>query len=107
MDRTSMPPPDSRSDPATLARELIDAGYAVVPVRRKTPWDVQAGRGMSQWQLASFADDLDAIFDPRGITGVGVNLGRSGLADIDCDTLEAVQVAARLLPPTATFGRPT
>ncbi len=92
--------------PSTIAAGLIAAGYTVVPVRGKTPWDVRTDQPLREWQKASFTmADLPSVFAGRVITGVGVHLGRSGLADVDCDTPEAVRAASLLLPSTATFGR--
>jgi hypothetical protein len=64
---------------------------------------------LPEWEhLRLTAADLEQHFAARAMN-VGINLGEPsrGLADVDLDCHEALELAARLLPSTATFGRPS
>jgi hypothetical protein len=61
----------------------------------------------SDWQHLRLTPDALPLAFADGCN-LGVNLGKAsgGLADVDLDTPEALELAARFLPPTWTFGRP-
>jgi hypothetical protein len=90
--------------PATTldyARRYVAQGWCVVPIatREKRPL-------IKAWQtLRLTPDELAAHF--HGPCNVGVNLGEpsGGLADVDLDAPEALQLAPSWLPSTLTFGR--
>jgi hypothetical protein len=89
------------STTADLARDYLARGWCPVPVpyRKKRPV-------LDAWQtLRPTPDALPRLFP--GTSNVGIILGEPshGLADVDLDCLEAIELAPSLLPPTATFGR--
>lgn len=80
-----------------LAREYFDRGWCVVPLPRGQKRPV-----IDRWQ------ELRLTREQLPTDGnLGVNLGEpsGGLADVDLDCDEAVELAPRFVPPTLTFGR--
>jgi replicative DNA helicase len=88
--------------PLALAASYLARGWAVVPIPYRTKRPVLDG-----WQKLRFTPEtLPQHFNGRA-QNVGVILGEAsgGLADVDLDCLEAIELAPQFLPPTATFGR--
>ncbi len=88
--------------PLEAARLWVDRGFLPIPVphRQKAPV-------LDRWQdLRLSQEDLPQYFNSAR-QNIGILLGDdSGSADIDCDCMEAIAVAAELAPPTGmSFGR--
>lgn len=83
----------------STALEYTQRGFVVVPIphRGKSP-------DFDGWQdLRLDAETVEAEFTGR--KNIGINLGPSGLVDIDLDCPEARKLAKHYLDQTATFGR--
>lgn len=93
--------------PLQLAIEHIRAGRAPVPVpfRGKNPGDI-LGKGWIEFRATE--ETAPRHFDGKPLN-VGVILGAASheLVDVDLDCPEAIEIAPRILPGTATFGRPS
>ncbi len=91
---------------AGWAGAYLALGWCPIPVltRDKRPgWD---GRPQPAWQaLRVERAEIPRYFAPD--TNIGVNLGEpsNGLADVDLDCPEAIELADLFLPETWTFGR--
>jgi len=90
------------SNTLELARGLYRQGYSPIPIPHRSKAPVLPG-----WQDLAIAEpELSKYFngDPQNI---GVRLGEpSGWrVDVDLDCPEAIELATRFLPATATFGR--
>lgn len=86
---------------AELARDYLARGWCPVPVpyRKKRPV-------LDAWQtLRPTPDALPKLFPGTGNVGIILGEPSHGLADVDLDCLEAIELAPSFLPPTATFGR--
>lgn len=88
--------------PLEIAQNYLARGWAPVPIAYR-----EKGPKIPGWQnLRLTADDLPNFFNGHP-ANIGVLLGQpsGGLADIDLDCIEAVNLARDLMPETATFGR--
>ena len=89
-----------------IARQYISRGWKPVPIQlgEKGPKGLDAkGWGKKKVTLANVAKHFNGADQ-----NIGVQFGEvsGGLRDVDLDCIEAVKLAARLLPPTdAIFGR--
>lgn len=96
--------PETRPAQSQLAaaREYLARGWCPIPIPRR-----RKGPVLPEWEhLRLTGADLEQHFG-RGATNVGINLGEPshGLSDVDLDCEEALELATRILPATATFGR--
>ncbi len=86
------------------ARDFIGRGFAPLPIPTR-----KKGPVIEDWP--TFRTDANHVHDHFRANGnVGVILGAAsgGLADIDLDCMEAIDLAAEVLPPTRSiFGRPS
>ncbi len=96
--------PPERPSVREAAREYLRREWVPIPLRPRSKQPAQAG-----WRdLRISAANVDAQFEPPNNIGIvlgeasGAGDGQPGwsLVDVDCDTLEAAQAAARLLPYT-------
>jgi hypothetical protein len=108
------PAPRNGADPNANVRaealRHLKAGRVVLAVgfREKFPVD-ELGRKLDAWRSLRLSErDLPRYFNGQPLN-LGILLGEpSGwLVDLDLDTPEARELVARVLPVTATFGRPS
>lgn len=106
----SEPASDPNVSVRAEATRHIKARRMVLPIayRAKVPCDEQ-GLPLDKWQALRLTErDLPRYFngEPRNL---GILLGEPSawLVDIDLDTAEARELAPRILPATACFGRTT
>ena len=93
-------------EPLALALNYIARGWNPVPVK----WKSKVPSASDDWQNLHIDAESAPKYFNNGPQNVGVQLGAKsgGLADVDCDSGEAITIARYLLPPTpAIFGRPT
>jgi hypothetical protein len=109
---TAMTEPASDPNANVRAEALrhLKAGRVVLAVgfREKFPVD-ELGRKLDAWRSLRLSErDLPRYFNGQPLN-LGILLGEpSGwLVDLDLDTPEARELVARVLPVTATFGRPS
>lgn len=93
--------------PREIAQSYLDRGWVTVPVRHRTKRAIP--NDWSNRTLESARESLDVDFPANRPMNVAVLLGEpSGwLVDVDLDCPEAVRLAPRVLPVTATFGHPS
>lgn len=83
------------------ARDYLARGWCPIPIPRR-----RKGPVLPEWEHLRLTDaDLEQHFGRA--MNVGINLGEPshGLADVDLDCEEALELATRILPATAIFGR--
>ena len=90
--------------PLDIARDYIRRGWAPVPIpfRAKRP-------ALNGWEHLRIDIEAAAKYWNGVSSNFGIILGDAshGLADVDLDCAEAVELAPRILPATASFGRAT
>jgi hypothetical protein len=92
----------ARGSTHAIAQGYAKRGWAVVPIPFKQKKCV-----LDKWQDQDFNDRLDDFFADTPMN-IGINPGRSGLADVDLDCREARELGPAFLPSTgAVFGRKT
>jgi hypothetical protein len=88
----------------SLARNYLKRGWRVIPV----PYREKAPKGNAWHKQEITLENVAQHFDSQRSQNIGLLLGRAsgGVTDVDLDCQEAL-ARVKLLPPTATFGRPS
>ena len=98
----------ARTKPVDAARFWIKRGFLPVPVkpRTKKPYNPDDPGGRN-WQNLRITEETASHYFNGSKRNVGVLLGgEHGHADVDLDCMEAIRIAADLLPVTGLkFGR--
>lgn len=85
-----------------VAQDYLRRGWAPLPVPFASKAPV-----LKDWPNLRLTEDVlpDYFTGRRQNIGVILGAASAGLADVDCDSREAVRLAPRFLPATRTFGR--
>jgi hypothetical protein len=86
---------------AEQAARYIDLGWVPVPVKPREKRPIHDGWPSMRITTA----DIERYFYGDMNVGVLLGDGSNGLCDVDLDCMEALALAGRLLPPSASFGR--
>jgi len=86
----------------------IEHEWRVLPLKGKVPWNIDTDKPLEKWSDPETFHVTAANFDDHfnGVT-TGIGVITDQIADIDLDSPTARYLAPRIMPKTASFGRPS